>query len=103
MNDAKKLAILRFALAGAGIAAPIVVGIALRFVPVHITASAAMMIASTVAGGVLFFYFTFRWRPRCPQCKGGRASFVRTEQDKELLVCSVCSYREATGWVYGES
>lgn len=52
-----------------------------------------------LAGVVCFFWFYFRWKPKCPSCKAGRVSFVKV-LTQERLKCNACDFNEPTGWSY---
>src|SRR5688572_41322 len=48
-------------------------------------------VLTAIIGPVVFFYFVFRWRPRCPQCRVARARFA-WKKPKEYLECAACGY-----------
>ncbi|MHC4452668.1 MAG: hypothetical protein ACYS0E_21425, partial [Planctomycetota bacterium] len=52
-----------------------------------------------IAGCAGYAYFLLRhFRVRCPQCEEQSARLARDTLNRQLLVCSGCGYRAATGW-----
>jgi membrane protein implicated in regulation of membrane protease activity len=52
-----------------------------------------------IAGFAGYAYFLLRrFRVRCPQCEEQSARLARDTLNRQLLVCSECGYRAATGW-----
>jgi hypothetical protein len=101
MRAARRLAHLRLIAGGLAVALPLLLPLAAaRLMPGLPAVAVAVGVASLVAGAVAFFFFAFRWRPRCPGCASARARFVRSPDEDEYLSCASCGFREATGYTF---
>jgi hypothetical protein len=101
VTSAKRLAHVRLLVAGLAAALPLLFPLAVSTLSPQTPAVAvAVGIASLVVGAVAFFFFALRWRPRCPGCERARATFVRSRDEDEHLVCASCGFREATGYTF---
>jgi hypothetical protein len=97
VTSARRLAHFRLIVAASAVALPLLLPFAAgRLLPGFTAIAGAVGVVSLVVGSGVFFYFAFRWCPRCPQC--GNARFVRTPDRDENLACPSCGFREATGY-----
>ena len=101
MTRARKLALVRALASALAVGLPLAVSAGIGPFTRALGEAPAWIAPAVAATGMLvgagaFVYFVFRWRPRCPQCRGARARFA-WEGRLEYLTCPACGYREPTG------